>query len=466
MTTRVTDGTRTATVYPIDTKSLGDRSYLVSDGSTAIVIDPQRDIDRILDLAASLGVSISHVLETHMHNDYVSGGLPLVRATKATYVTSAADMVAYERLPVRDGDTFTAGSLTVRAVATPGHTPSHMSYVVSDGEQTVGVFTGGGLLYGAVGRTDLISPDMTEELAHAQYQSSQRLARELAPETPLYPTHGFGSFCSASKAVIAESSTIGAETRQNPVFLAPDEEAFVKSLIAGLTPYPRYYAHMGNLNLSGSNAVDLEEPAPVDAEQLVERLHRGEWVVDLRTRHAYASGHLPGTIGIEVASKDFCSYFGWIYPWGTRFTLVGDTKEEVAAAQRELLRIGIDRPAGAATGGVELLAQAGPLAAFPVTDFAGLAAKLASSPAGEIEVLDVRHRHEYEASHVAGAVNIPFPELPARADELAGDKPIWIYCQSGMRASIAASLIEATGRQVVLVDGGFADAANAGNQLT
>ena len=231
-------------VVTIETTSLGDRSYLVHDGEQAAVIDPQRDIDRVLAAADAAAVRITHVLETHIHNDYVTGGLALARAAGAGYVVAAAEEVSFDRVPAGDGDRFRSGRLTLTAMATPGHTPGHLSYVLHAAESTpVAVFTGGSMLFGAVGRTDLISPDQTTALTRAQYRSVRRLASELPDPVPVYPTHGFGSFCSATPTS-GSSSTIGAERASN-IALTSDEDSFVKELIAGLGAYPRYYAADG-----------------------------------------------------------------------------------------------------------------------------------------------------------------------------------------------------------------------------
>ncbi len=187
--------TTAPTIIPIETLTLGDRSYLAHDGQVALVVDPQRDIDRVLDLAAAEGVRITHVFETHIHNDYVTGGLALARRTGAAYFVNGADEVAYDRNPIADGDEIEVGaSMRVRAIATPGHTFTHLSYALSTDGQPVAVFTGGSLLFGATGRPDLLGHEHTHDLVHAQYHSAQRLAAELPDSTEVLPTHGFGSF--------------------------------------------------------------------------------------------------------------------------------------------------------------------------------------------------------------------------------------------------------------------------------
>ncbi|HEY2577386.1 MAG TPA: MBL fold metallo-hydrolase [Streptosporangiaceae bacterium] len=443
-------------VVTIETPGLSDRSYLAHDGEAAVVIDPQRDIDRVLAAAQTAGVRITHVLETHIHNDYVTGGLALAGATGAAYVVAAADEVGFRRLPVRDGDKLTAGGLTLTVVHTPGHTPGHLSYVLREaGGEPAAVFTGGCMLYGAVGRTDLIGPDQTERLTRAQYRSVRRLAEILPYDAHVYPTHGFGSFCSATPTS-GDTSTIGRE-RQVNVALTSDEDSFVKELISGLVAYPRYYAQMGPANRTGPAAADLTPPVPADPAELRRRIDAGEWVVDLRQRTAFARGHVTGTISVELGDP-FGTYLGWTIPLGTPLTLVGDDPGQVRDAQLQLSRIGIDRIERAATGPVVQLAGGAPLGSYPVTRFEDLAREWARDG---LVVLDVRRPDEWRDGHLAGATHVPFWELEQRTGEVPAGE-VWVHCASGFRASIGASILDRAGRQVVHVDDDWPRAAELG----
>ena len=447
-------------VVTIETPGLGDRSYLAHDGETAVVIDPQRDIDRVLDAAQASGVRITHVAETHIHNDYVTGGLALARATGAAYLVAAGEHVSFSRVAVSDRDQIDAGGLVLTVVATPGHTPGHLSYVLREGSgDPVAVFTGGSMLFGAVGRTDLISAEDTERLTRAQYHSVRRLAGELPDQVAVYPTHGFGSFCSATPTS-GDSSTIGAERRANVAIISSDEDAFVKELIAGLGAYPRYYAHMGPANRWGPGVPDLSPPRPADAGQLWQRIGAGEWVVDLRQRRAFARSHVTGSISVELGDP-FATYLGWTIPWGKPLTLIGDTPQQVAGAQRQLARIGIDHLEAAAAGPVSDL-SGGRLSSYAVSGFEELAARWGSSG---IVVLDVRRPDEWHAGHLTGAVHIPFWELEQRAGEVPAGE-VWVHCASGFRAAIGASLLDRAGRQVVHIDDDWERAAQAGLPVT
>ncbi|KQN89327.1 MBL fold metallo-hydrolase [Arthrobacter sp. Leaf69] len=445
-------------VIVIETTQLGDRSYLVHDGSVALVIDPQRDTDRVEAAARGAGVRITHVAETHIHNDYITGGLELARAHGASYLVNAADPVTFERQPIADGQTVRVGALSVKAVATPGHTHTHLSFIVNDGEQQA-VFSGGSLLYGSVGRTDLVGTEDTLGLTHDQYASVRRLAGEAAPGAGLFPTHGFGSFCSSGPASGAGSSTIGAQLTSNHALTDPDEDHFVQELIANLTAYPSYYAHMGVANTAGPGPADLTVPEALDAGELMRRLEAGEWVVDLRRRVAFASSHLKGSVSFGYGNS-FSTYLGWVMPWGEQLTLVG-SRADVENAIRDLARIGVDSPDAALGTDPHFLAPRAAVASFPCVGWDGVPA---TRSGGADAVVDVRRTEEYAASRVAGPVNVPLHELLPRLADLPVGR-LWVHCTSGYRAGIAASLLQRAGRDVVLIDARFDDAEAAGIQL-
>ncbi|WP_435771410.1 MBL fold metallo-hydrolase [Nocardioides sp. SYSU DS0651] len=452
------------TILPIETPSLGDRSYVVHDGEVAFVIDPQRDIDRVLDLLEQHQVRLTDVFETHIHNDYVTGGLALAERTGAAYHVNAEDEVSFDRTPIRDGETVAVGPrMRVTALATPGHTFTHLSYALTDTEAdagldgSVGVFSGGSLLYGATGRPDLLGEEHTGALVRHQHASAHRLAELLPEEAEVFPTHGFGSFCAATQSDATES-TIGQEKRSNPV-LTQDEETYVRELLDGLGAYPAYYAHMGPANTSGPSEPDLSPPQVADAEQLRTRIEAGEWVVDLRNRTAFAAGHAPGTLNFGLDGA-FATYLGWLIEWGTPVTLLGETAEDVAEAQRELVRIGIDRPAAHATGGPEDW-TVGDLSSFPTASFADLADVRHHR---EVVVLDVRRADEHKKAAITGAVNVPLHELWQRLDEVPAGE-VWVHCAGGYRASVAASMLDASGRKLVAIDDTFDNAEKVGLHL-
>jgi glyoxylase-like metal-dependent hydrolase (beta-lactamase superfamily II) len=452
------------TIVPIETPSLGNRSYLVHDGEVAFAVDPQRDIDRVLDLLDEHRVRLTDVFETHIHNDYVTGGMALARHTGAAYHLNAADEVSFGCSPISDAQSVEIGQrMRITALATPGHTFTHLSYALSDAGseaepgESVAVFSGGSLLYGSTGRPDLLGEEHTHDLARLQHTSAAKLVAVLPASTELYPTHGFGSFCASTQSD-ATSSTIGNEQRSNPA-LTQDEDTYVRELLEGLTAYPAYYAHMPDLNAEGPSAPDLSPPQVAEAEELRRRIDAGEWVIDLRNRTAFAAGHAQGTLNFGIDGS-FATYLGWLISWGTPVTLLGETAEDVTRAQRELVRIGIDRPAAAATGGPNHWAV-GDLASFPTGTFADLEEVRRHR---DIIVLDVRRADEYKSTAIAGAFNIPIHELPNRVGEVPSGE-VWVHCASGYRASIAASLLHAANRTLVAIDDTFENAEKVGLHL-
>lgn len=468
----------TITVDVVDTSELGDRSYVVRDDTTAIVIDPQRDIDRIETILNDRGVRCAMVLETHVHNDYVTGGYLLAQQTGAQYVLCGADTVSFDRTPAHDGDVLETGGLKVTVISTPGHTDTHLAYYIEEiGSENPGaIFTGGSLLFGSVGRTDLIDPARTEELTHAQYHSARRLSELLDADVQVYPTHGFGSFCSSGSATGGDASTIGMERTRNDALTTADEETFVANLIANLTAYPAYYAHMAPLNRQGPGPMDLSPPEQVDPEQLHKRITAGEWVVDLREHTAYSAAHIEGTVSIALGGQ-FATYLGWLLPWGENLTLLSETPQQITDAQRQLARIGIDRPDGAAVGGIDELTEGRP-ASYPRVTFAEAAHSLGldhgphhphgehhhHDSAGQV-ILDVRRDDERAQNHITGSTHFPLHSLLQHLDELPEGR-LWVHCASGFRSSIAAGLLARAGRDVVYIDDDFDKAVEFGLTAT
>jgi len=446
-------------VDTIELAGIGNRSYLAGGERTAVAVDPPRDFDQVMAAAVRRGVRISHVVETHIHNDYVTGGLELARITGAAYLVPADARVAFARTSVRDGDVTdvdSAAGLTLRAMATPGHTPHHTSYVLEEDGVAIAVFTGGSLLIGTVGRPDLVEPRLTERLARAQHASAHRLAAELPDETAVLPTHGFGSFCSAGQSD-GSDTTIGKEKAANEA-LTRDVDTFVADLLAGLDDVPAYYTHMGPANSAGPAPVDLTPPAPADAEEIAGRLAAGEWVVDLRNRVAFAAGHVSGSFNFE-AEGQLATYLAWLIPWGKPVTLLAESAEQLTAAQRELVRVGIDRPAAAATGEPSdwVRPDEAP-GSFARATFADLAERRGSE---DVVVLDVRRASERVGGFVEDSVHIPLHLLHRRIAEIPPGE-VWVHCAGGMRAAIAASLLDAAGRTVVAVDDAYDNAGAAG----
>jgi hydroxyacylglutathione hydrolase len=417
---------------------LGNRCHLVHDGRSALVVDPPRDLAAVERAADEAGVEISAVADTHVHNDYLSGALGLARRHGADYLLAADENVSFERVGVRDGDTVDVGTLLVHVIDTPGHTRHHQSFLVRDGSGPGALLSGGSLLDGTVGRTDLVDDRLTHHLARAQWASARALAG-LAPDTRVLPTHGFGSFCASSTAAQEDHTTIADQATRNPALLQ-DQETFVAQLVAGFGPIPAHYSHMGELNRAGVGRRPPRPARPLSADQLADALAAGAWVVDLRSRRAHAAGHVPGTVGIEY-SHQFATYVGWVVPWRSDLVLLTDALPDLAPALRDLAAIGIE---GAMT---HVLEPGTPQpATFRRTDWNGFGA---AGP--EAVVLDVRQRGEFEESHLPGAVHVPVQDVAGEVSRIP-DCELWVHCRSGYRAGIAASLLHRSGRSVVHVD--------------
>ena len=452
----------TVEIYQLSTPGLGDHSYLARSDEEVAVIDPQRDIDRYRTAIAELGGRLTVVAETHVHNDYVSGGRALAAEYGAIHVLPTDAGYAFEHHPVADGNEVAFGAARLRALHTPGHTPHHTAYALMEGDEVLAVLSGGCVLIGACGRTDLVAPELTEELTRAQYRSAHRLG-ELPEPTAIGPTHGQGSFCAASGAGDETWTTVAKEKLRNPAFTTGTEDDFLSRQLAGLTAYPVYYARMAGINLAGAPGWDPRPLPSIAPEELVRLRDDGAVVIDGRPRRQVAAGHVPASVNVELDDPSFGTYLGWLFPAGTRFVLVLDPDQEPTDAARQAARIGIETILGVLEGGVDAWAATGrPLRSYPVTDVEGLKAAL---DAGRARVLDVRQDQEWGEGHLSGAHHVHIPDLADRVGELGGKETTYTLCQTGHRAAMAASILDAAGIPAVLVDGGVPDWAAKGYPL-
>ena len=431
---------------------LGDRSYVVVTGDVAVAVDPLRDVEQYLAAAEDAGARLTHVLETHIHNDYVSGGLELARRAGARLVLPADSGAGFDHLAVGDGFVLESGDVSVCALRTPGHTTEHTSYLIeaaADGPALL--FSGGSLLAGSAGRTDLVGPPWTDRLTAAQYESVRRLAA-LAPETVLYPTHGAGSFCTAGAAGGGGFTTIASERQTNPALQDAEPIAFARRQLTGLLRYPAYYPHMAPINRAGPRPLgSIIVPPALSGHQLGALRAAGVAVVDGRPRPAFAAAHVAGSLGIEL-DDSFATYVGWLLPFDAPIALVLDRDQDAAEATRQLARIGFDHVRGvlrdvdaAGRAGVPL----GSLRRVGVNDLAD--ALMDDDPL----VLDVRQPTEWEGGVIPGAILRFVADIGDPRTWLGSPvRPVWTVCQSGYRSAIAASLLAASGYDVIAVDGG------------
>lgn len=431
-------------IINLDTPTLGDRSYIAHDGKTALVVDPQRDIDRVEAILSAEDVRVGAVVETHMHNDYVSGGLVLARKYGVPYITSADDEVKFDRLAVRDREVINVGDFAIQALHTPGHTFTHMSYILLEKENEVrGIFTGGSMLHGSTGRPDLLGWDHAATLAGLQHGSAHRIVELLEDSVSVHPTHGFGSFCAAT-STSGDSSTIADEKKTNPALLL-DKKTFIEQTLAGLDAYPAYYKYMGPANSEGAGPIDLSELKRMTGEEVLKSIGSGAWAIDLRPKSMYAKGHLPGSLSFGIDGS-FATYFGWLFPYGEELVLLSDRKDDISYAQRELVRIGIDRPAGAFVGDI---ANAPAKTTNKTVSFKDVPTALKDP---SIFVLDVRRSSERAASHIEGTTHIPLHELKSRISELPRDREVWVHCAGAYRAAASLGILESAGYKPVLIN--------------
>lgn len=439
-------------ILNIDTPSLGDRSYLIHDGKTAAVIDPQRDIDRINDLLSAQNLTLGAVVETHIHNDYVSGGLDLSRSHRVPYLINKDDPVVFERSEVSNQQVFPIGTFALKAIHTPGHTYTHLSYALLDHQgEPVGVFTGGSLLHGATGRPDLLGWDHAAELAGLQHHSAKLISEMFKDSVDVYPTHGFGSFCSATPST-ADSSNLADEKRSNPVLLNGLEQ-FIAMTLESLDKYPTYFKYMGPENMAGAQPIDLSELATKSTDEILMAIKSSAWVVDLRNRALWAKEHLVGTASIGIDGS-MASYLGWLYPYEKELYLISDNATDISNAQRELARIGIDRPTGSFVGSISDFPDTSSIKVASFKDLSGVL----ENPG--ITLLDVRQINERKKSHIEHSIFIPFYEVEARVNELPESGEIWVHCASGYRAASVIGFIESSGRTPVLINEDYSCAAS------
>jgi len=432
-------------IVTVPLPQLGNRCHLLHDGRQGVVVDPPRD-HRVVERAAEeAGVGIGAVADTHVHNDYISGAPLLARRHGVDHLVSTAEPIATPHVGVRGGDVVEVGDLRLEVLDTPGHTEHHQAFLVGDGRGPAALLSGGSLLHGTVGRTDLVSPDRTADLARAQWSTARRLA-ELPGATLLLPTHGFGSFCSGGRTGHDDGGTLDDERLVNPA-LTLDPDTFVSDLLAGLGPVPSYYQHMAGLNRAGAGDSPGRPAVPVTVEDVTDAVLAGQWVIDVRGRPQFAEGHVAGSLNVEHGDQ-FATYVGWLVPWQDDIVLLADDPTRLGDAVTDLAGIGIEGV------GAHVLE--------PETLLPASHRRVGWEALCGIEhrpvLLDVRRHDEFDSGAVAGALHVPLHELEDRLPELPPGE-IWVYCRSGFRAGIAASILQRAGHPVVHVDDDLARVA-------
>ena len=447
-------------------EGLGHQSYFVAEeeSGVAAIVDPRRDIDVYLEAARRVGTKITHVLETHVHNDYVSGGRELAAKTGAKIMASAIDPLVYANRSVREGDRIALGNATFQVLHTPGHTPEHVSYLLyeSGSETPTSLFSGGSMLVGNTGRTDLLGPAQTLTLTKLQYASLRRLLDTLPGQVRVYPTHGAGSFCMSTTSATARTTTIAQERLMSPASLAKDEEDFIQRQLAGYIAWPTYYRYMHDSNKYGRAILgSMPVPPALSVQKVQQQMAQGMRLVDGRSRAAFAREHIPGSYNIELDSQ-FGTDIGWILPYNTPLMILVEDEEGQREAVVQLIRIGWEDINGFVDGGISSWkAAAMPLDSFELIDVETLHKRW--SQRADLTIVDVRRDEEWKEGHIPGALHLHIGDLPQHLDEVPRNQPVALICRTGHRAEMAASIIAATGREVVVVgQGGTPDWAERG----
>lgn len=448
-------------IVPVVDEGLGNSAYLVNLGDgRALAVDAPRDLRAVRAAAGRHGLTVAFAADTHLHADFLSGARQLAADDGALILASAVGGRAFDHRGVADGEEVDLGGLTLRAWATPGHTAEHLAYLLLDGQEVLGVFTGGSLLVGAAARTDLAGVGLAEPLARAQHASLRRLLT-LPDVTVVYPTHGAGSFCSAPPGM-ERTTTIGREKAANPLLAAPDEDAFVKALLGSLGTFPPYFLRLAEENRRGP-AVLHSPPAlaPLTADATRALVDSGAQVIDVRPVADYAAGHIPGSLAIPLRAV-FATWLGWLVPDpAIPLIIVANQGQDLSEAAWQAVKIGYENLAGTLAGGVPAW-QAGrqPVAVTPLL------------PPGQVDparVIDVRQAGEYAAGHLPGAASIELGALAREAARLDGQLVVTM-CGHSERAATAASLLERAGHAAVAIAGGgpadWADATGLPVEVT
>jgi len=446
----------TLQLVPVIDEGLGNSTYLLDIGQgRALVVDPERDLRQVRAEALRLGLTITYAAETHLHADFISGVRELQETEGATVLAPEVGPRGFAHTVLNDGDTLELGCFTLRALATPGHSPEHLSYLLLDDGHIAGVFTGGSLMVGTAGRTDLVSPDMTVPLARAQYHSLHRLM-ELPDDTPVWPTHGAGSFCSAA-AGGERTTTIGHERATNPLLKTVDEDAFVDALLGSLGTFPDYFLRLGEINRRGPVVLGINPPLPaLSVDRVIDLQREGAQIVDARQPPEFAAGHIPGSLSIALRSV-FATWLGWLADPDRPVVIVRNPDQDPEDIVWAAAKVGFDTLAGELDGGFPAWEHS----AAAATGLLIEAGRLVSGAEASAAVIDIRQASEYAAGHVAAARNIELGGLAEHVADLPAG-PLVVMCGHGERAMSAASILERGGRtDVAVLNGGAADWARA-----
>lgn len=451
-------------------EGLGNSSYLVASTRTgrAAVIDPQRDIDRYVQAAEGLGLHLIYALETHLHADFVSGARELAAQSNGAFRIGASAQACtdFEHLALSEGDTLSLGDVLLGVLTTPGHSPEHISFTARPISSATpeALFSGGALIAGGAGRTDLLGHEHSTPLAQQLYHTLHDKLLHLPDHVTVYPTHGAGSFCNAP-ASPDRVTTIGRERATNRLAQVNSEEEFVRVALSGLPSYPTYYRYMRAVNRIGAPVLGgIPSLSPLKPEEVLQLSKNGVAVIDIRSPRDYATGHVPNCYGIPLASP-LITWAGWVVPFGAPVVLIAQDLVQREEAVRQLIRIGYDDLRGYLDGGTAAWeADGAPLNRTPLIDVHELHdwAQRVDAPL----ILDVRFDREWRAGHLLNAQHIEAGQLPELFGRVPRDRAVVIQCGAANRAAVSASLLEQRGfTNVRLLDTGFGAWQDAGYEV-
>ena len=437
---------------------LAHASYLIGSEGVAAVIDPQRDVDIYIDAARQKGLTIQHVIETHLHADFVSGHQELAERTGAAIHLGKGSGATFPHHDVGDGDSIQFGNCRLDFLETPGHTMESVCIAMTDLSEPWhprAVFTGDTLFVGDVGRPDLSGDHTPQELAALLYQSLHEKLLKLPDATEIFPAHGAGSLCGRQMSS-ERSSTIGKERRTNYALQAPNADEFIHLLTDSLPPRPEYFGRDVELNRHGAASLDhLPHPVPMHAPDVLRLQSEGATVLDTRPAMEFAVAHVPGSLHIALSGQ-FASWAARILGLDRQIILVGEDPDHLRESQLRLARVGIEDVRANLDGGVAGWIRSGyELDYIPQITVAEFA-ELREREGDHIAVLDVREPGEVDAGAIENSVRIPLGQLAARTGELDQSKLFVVHCKGGYRSSIATSILRRAGfREIANLTGGY-----------
>ena len=441
-------------ITPFVDTGLGNSAYLIGSHETkkGILIDPLRDVDRYLHAASELGLTLTHVLDTHLHADFVSGNREIAHQTGAVIGASAEAKVGFDHNPLTDASIIDLGAFQVHVMDTPGHTPEHISFLIVEPDQKTpsALFSGGALIVGGAARTDLLGHDLSLPLARHLYHTIHDKLLKLPDELEVFPTHGAGSFCVAPTSS-DRTTTIGRERKSNALAQPQTEDEFVKRALTGLPSYPTYYKYMRGVNQKGAKILGgVPILKPFSASEVKALMDEGVVVLDVRHNKAFGAGHIPNSYAIRVDAP-LTTWAGWLIPFGSSIVLVAQDADQRLSATRQLIRIGYDDIVGFLEGGLEAWASE-----YPVETIQGMNSKELRERLGEVQLVDVRMKSEWDAGHIPTAVHFEGGRIAWEEFPFPDDKPLAIQCASGNRSMSVISVLKRRGYQnLIQVEGGI-----------